>query len=176
MRENILKLPEDMENEIRQYTLSQSLRLNMLLDKYPLANMDTFFKQFSKEQLDKIYRYGCVAKVLECKDNWYTWGYVNEKIKELLKNNERSYTLFTYTSWPTSQFNEYWRTPIKKQQPSKPEYIRRITNFCNFVLAFSKNNPLHNEQFINFCEKLVYDVLVCSLIIRKNKGKPMVPP
>jgi hypothetical protein len=169
MRASILKLPEDMENEIRQYTLSQSLRLSMLLDKYPLANMDIFLQKFSKKQLDKIYRYGCVAKVLEKKLDWYTWGSVNEKIKELLKNDERSYTIFTYTSWPPLQFNKYWKIQSKTRQPTKAQYISSIVHFCNFVLSFSKNNPSFNEQFIRLCEKLVYDVVACSLIMRKNK-------
>lgn len=167
MRASILKLPEDMENEIRQYTLSQSLRLNMLLNKYPLANMDAFLKHFSKKQLDKIYRYGCVAKVLEEKNNWYTFGGVNQKIKEWLKNDTHSY-IFTVTPWPPLKFNKYWHKKIKSQ-PTKAEYISRITHFCNFVLEFSKNNPSLNEQFISFCEKLVYDVIACSLIMRKNK-------
>jgi hypothetical protein len=79
MRDSLLKLPEEIENEIRDYTLSKSLRLMMLLEKYPLANMDTFLQLFSKEQLDRIYSYGCVSKVLEKKDDWYTWGHVNQK-------------------------------------------------------------------------------------------------
>jgi hypothetical protein len=140
----------------------------MILDKYPLANMDTFFKQFSKEQLDRIYRYGCVSKVLQWKNSWYTWSYANEKIKELLKNDERSYIQFTYASWPVSQFNTYWQTQDKKHQPSKPEYIRRIKHFCNFALACSQNTQ--NEQFIQFCEKLIYEVIVGSLIIAGNPG------
>ena len=166
MNEFLQRLPEEIENEIKNFVITKSIRLTMLLDKYPLANMDTFFKQFSKEQLDRIYRYGCVEKVLEKKNDWYTWGSVNEKIKELLKNDERSYILFTYTSWPTSQFNEYWKIQSNKRQPSKPEYIRRITHFCNFTLACSQNTQ--NEQFIQFCEKLIYEVIVGSLIILKN--------
>jgi hypothetical protein len=169
MEARIKRLPEEMEREIRDFVITDSIRLQLLLDRYPLANMDTFLKQFTKQELDRVYRYGCVSKVLEFENGEYTWCSTNQKIKELLKNDNRSYTLFTYTSWPTSQFNTYWQTQNKKRQPSKPEYIRRITKFCNFVLAFSQNDSLLNKPFIRFCEKLVYDVLVGSLIIRKNK-------
>ena len=167
MEARIKRLPEEMEREIRDFVITDSFRLQLLLDRYPLDKMNTFFHGFTKQELDRIYRYGCVAKVLEWKNNWYTWGYVNKNIKELLKDDNSSYILFTYTSWPTSQFNEYWRAPIKKRQPSKPEYIRRITHFCSFVLTCSQKTQ--NEKLISFCEKLVYDVLVGSLIIRKNK-------
>jgi len=166
MRESILKLPEEMENEIREYTLTKSIRLRILLDKYPLTNMDTFFKCFTKEQLDRVYRYGCVSKVLNWNDG-YTMHVSHPIISELLKNNAACFQLFTHSCWPVSIFNTYWETQNKKRQPSKPEYIRRITKFCTFAIAFSQQTQ--NEKFIDFCEKLVSDVVVGSLIMRKNK-------
>jgi hypothetical protein len=165
MRESILKLPDEIEDEIREYTLSKSLRLKMLLDKYPLTKIGIFFKGFTKDQLDRVYRYGCVSKILEW-DNGYYMQTSKPIIRELL-NNDFCFQVFTYNCWPVSSFNSYWETQNKKSQPSKPEYIRRITKFCTFVLWFSKN--IKNEKFICFCEKLVYDVLVGSLIMRKNK-------
>lgn len=161
-------LPEDMENEIRSFTLTKSVRLRLLLDKYSQDKMDIFFKRFTKEQLDRVYRYGCISKILRW-NNGYTMYSSNPIINDLLKNDERSYILFTYSCWPVSGFNTYWETQNKKRQPSKPEYIRRITKFLAFVLAFSKHDPVLNEPFVNFCENLVYDVLVGSLIMRKNK-------
>jgi len=166
MRENLLKLPEEMEREIRDFVITNSFRLQLLLNRYPLDKMDTFFRGFTKQELDRIYRYGCIEKVLEKKNDWYTWGYVNKNIKELLKDDERTYILFTYTSWPTSQFNEYWRMQSKTRQPSKAQYISNISHFCNFALTCSQNTQ--NEQFIQFCEKLVYEVIAGSLIMRKN--------
>jgi len=168
MRASILKLPEEIENEIRQYTFTSSLRLQLLLDRYPLANMDKFFKGFTKDQLDRVYRYGCVSKILLWNDG-YTMHVTNPKINELFKNHNMHGTLFTHSCWPVSAFNNYWQTQNKKRQPSKPEYIRRITKFCTFALAFSKHNSYFNEQFSNFCEKLVYEVIVGSLIMRGNK-------
>ena len=149
MRESILKLPEEMENEIREYTLTKSIRLRILLDKYPLTKMDTFFKCFTKEQLDRIYRYGCVSKVLNW-NNGYTMHVSQPIISELLKNHY-CFQVFTYNCWPVSGFNNYWQTQDKKRQPSRPEYVRRIAKFCTFVLWFSKN--IKKENFICFCEK-----------------------
>lgn len=48
-----------------------------------------------------------------------------------------------------------WRSLIlmkrKTLQPSKKEYIHNI---------LIQHNQTHNEKFICFCEKLVYDVVV----------------
>jgi hypothetical protein len=165
MDKYIQKLPEEIENEIRDFTFTTSLRLQLLLSKYPLNDMDIFFADFTKEQLDRVYRYGCVSKVLKWNDG-YTWNATH--VYELLQKDERSFRIFTYSCWPVSGFNYYWETQNKKRQPSKPEYIRRITRFCTFVLAFSQHNPLPNEKFLHFCEKLVYDVIIGSLIISRE--------
>jgi hypothetical protein len=169
MQKSIQRLPEEIENEILDFTMTKSIRLRLLIDKYPLDKMDIFFKGFTKEQLDRVYRYGCVSKILVWNDG-YTMHVTNPKINELLKNDVRSYQLFTYSCWPVSAFNNYWQTQNKKRQPSKPEYIRRITKFCTFALAFSQHNPCPNKQFISFCENLVYEVIVGSLIIRKKNS------
>jgi len=164
MRASILKLPEEIENEIREYTLTNSIRLRMLLDKYPLTKMNAFFRGFTKDQLDRVYRYGCVSKVLNW-NNGYTMQTSRPIVKDLLKN-DLFFQLFTHSCWPVSSFNSYWETQNKKSQPSKPEYIRRITKFCAFALAFSQDTQ--NKNFICFCERLVYDVLIGSLIMRKR--------
>lgn len=166
MNQLIRKLPDEIENEIKNLVLTKSMRLTMLLDKYPLVNMDTLFNGFTKDQLDRVYRYGCVSKVLKWGCDGYTWNTIQPALNDIVKSDNRDYRLFTYTCWPVAQFNYYWQTQIKRCQPSKPEYIRRITNFCIFVLACSKRNP--NEKFVSFCEQLVRDVVIGSLIIRKT--------
>jgi hypothetical protein len=167
MNQLIQNLPEELENEIKSLIFTKPMKLTMLLDRYPLANMDTFLQKFSKEQLDRVYRYGCVSKVLAWGSDGYTWNAIQPKLNDIFKNDNRDYRLFTYTCWPVAQFNYYWQTQIKRCQQSKPEYIRRITCFCNYVLAFSKRNN-SNERFISFCEDVIFDVMVGSLIMRKN--------
>jgi len=167
MNQLLQRLPEEIENEIKSLIFTKSMRLTMLLDRYPLANMETFLHGFSKEQLDRIYRYGCVSKVLyQDTSNRYTSAFVNPNITEFFRNDTRYYSLFTHACWPTSQFNTYWVN--KKQQPSKLEYIRRIAKFCSFVLEFQKFYLTKNERFISYFENLVYDVVVGTLIMRKN--------
>jgi len=166
MRASILKLPDVIENEIREYTLTKSLRLRMLLDKYPLAEMDILFNGFTKEQVDRVYRYGCVSKILSW-DHGYTMFGARPIIRELLKNDALSFSLFTHTCWPACMFNTYWEKNDKKIQPSKPEYINRIKMFYTFVLTFSLDT--RNENFICFCENVVYDLIVGSLIMCKNQ-------
>ena len=167
MNQLIQRLPDEIENEIKNLVLTKSMRLTILLDRYPLQNLDTLFHGFTKDQLDRVYRYGCVSKILKWGCDGYTWNAIQPALNNIFKTDNRDYRLFTYTCWPVAQFNYYWQTQIQRCQPSKPEYIRRITRFCNYVLEFSKRNP-NNERFVNFCEKLIYDVVVGSLIMRKN--------
>ena len=171
MNQLIRKLPDEIEYEIKNLVLTKTMHLTMLLDKYPLENLDAFLEQFSTEQLDRIYRYGCVSKVLQQEngDGWYTS--TNTIIKEIFGNQHRYYGLFTHTCWPDSEFQFYWQTQTqtKKSHPSKPEYIRRIKNFCYFAIEFSNIYLTENKKFSSFCEKLVYDVIVGSLIMLKNK-------
>ena len=167
------RLPEEIENEIKTLVLTNSVRLRILLDKYPLSipGDDAFLEQFSIEQLDRIYRYGCVCKIFEKETSWCKMP--NAIINEMFENQEYPYKLFTETCYPFPEFRYYWETQNKRCQPSKHEYIRRIENFCNFTLAFSNVYLLQNDRFLNFCENVVYEMMIGSLIMLKNK-KPFL--
>lgn len=168
MNQLIQKLPEELENEIKKLVLTNSVRLRILLDKYPFQKTgDAFLEQFSIEQLDRIYRYGCVCKIFEEETGWCK--ITNTIVNEMFENQEDHYKLFTETCYPFAEFRYYWETQNKRCQPSKPEYIRRIENFCNFTLAFSQVYINENDRFVNFCEKIVYEMMVGSLIMLNNK-------
>ena len=78
----------------------------MLLDEYPLSKMDTVLNGFTKDQLDRVYRYGCVSKTLNW-NNGYTMHVSQPIISELLKNNTASFQLFTHSCWPVSNFTPF---------------------------------------------------------------------
>ena len=171
MSQLIQRLPDEIENEIKNLVLTKSVRLRILLDKYPLSipGDHVFLDQFSIEQLDRIYRYGCVCKIFEQETGWCKMP--NTIINEMFENQEDPYPykLFTETCYPFAEFRYYWATQNKRSQPSKPEYIRRIENFCNFTLAFSNVYLVKDNRFVNFCENIVYEMMVGSLIMLKNK-------
>jgi len=88
-----------------------------------------------------------------------------------------------WSCWPKRKYNDYWENKDANSQPSKEDYICSIIEFCSNLLIYSKNNQVnaespvlfgeyynkpHNENFIYFCEKLVYDVIVVSLIMSKK--------
>ena len=165
MNQLIQRMPDEIEYEIKNLVLTKSVCLRILLDKYPLSKMETFLEQFSIEQLDKIYRYGCVCKIFEQETSWCK--ITNTIINEMFENQDYPYKLFTETCYPFPEFRYYWETQNKRYQPSKSEYISRIKNFCNFTLAFCINE---NERFVNFCEKVVYEIMVGSLIMLKTEN------
>jgi len=184
MGQLIQRMPDEIENEIKKSVLAKSSRLTILLDKYPLANMETFFQDFTVDQLDQIYRYGCISKMLV----WCSKGYAMNVIQPIILELTQlpSHIIIrelTSNCWPKGGYNNYWQN--NNAQPSIYEYIRSICGFCNNVLKYSENNQVsdktanlflcedlikpHNKEFISFCENLVYDVIIGSLIMRKNK-------
>jgi hypothetical protein len=183
MNEVIHRMSDEIENEIKSLIFTKSTRLTILLDKYPLSNMETFFQDFTVEQLDKIYRYGCISKMLVWCSKGYAMNVIQPIIFELTQLPQHIIIReLTSNCWPKGGYNNYWQN--NNTQPSKEEYIRSICDFCNNVLNYSKNNQVsdktaalflcedlnkpHNENFIYFCEKLVHDVIVGSLIIRNS--------
>ena len=151
----IQKLPDDIENELKSLIFTKSMRLTILLDKYPLANMETFFQDFTVEQLDKIYRYGCISKILV----WCRKGYAMNVIQPIILELSQLPTHFiiielTRNCWPKGVYNDYWQN--KNIQPSKEEYIRSITDFCSHVLKYSQNNQVSDKTAALFlCEDLI---------------------
>jgi len=110
MNERLRTLPEDIEHEIENYILTESMRLTMLLDKYPLANMETFFQDFTVEQLDKIYRYGCVSKIFAWCSKGYAMNIIQPIIVELTQLPTHIIIIeFTKNCWPKGGYNDYWK-------------------------------------------------------------------
>jgi len=179
MNERLRTLPDEIEN----LTLTESMPLTMLLDKYPHANMETFLQDLTVVQLDRIYRYGCVSKIFA----WCSKGYAMNIIQPIILDLTQLpthiiITELTRNCWPKGGYNDYWQN--NNIQPSKEEYIRSISDFCFQVLKYSQNNKVsdkianlffcedfiqpHNKEFVSFCENLVRDVIVGALIMRKN--------
>jgi hypothetical protein len=83
MNQLIRNLPEEIENEIKQLVFTKSMRLNILLDRYPLAKMDALFHGFTKDQLNRVYRYGCVSKILTWSCDGYTWNSIQPALNDI---------------------------------------------------------------------------------------------
>ena len=60
---------------------------------------------------------------------------------------------------------------ISKYRPTKPEFIRRIKRFCLFIILQSKKYS-SNKKIWSACQKILYEVLICSLIMRKRAIGP----
>ena len=187
----VCKCPEDIENEIKKYTLTSSIRLKLLLDKYPLNKMEEFFERLTTMQLDKVYRYGCVSKILNLdaligKERIKTtgWDYVCENVYELFENEKPEGAPISDLIWekskrsgpyslarlgglccPRLEFSWYWKE--NEFQPDKSEYIQVITRFCDIIYEF-KDNRLDNAEWECFCEGVLYDIIVGSLIMIKS--------
>jgi len=188
----IQRLPEEIESEIRGYLLTKYIRLQLLLQTYPLDNIEQLLNKFSREQLDKIYRYGCVDKVFEW-DNGYEMHGSRLEIKRLFERDiyvptgqnighyYDHFTLFVYGLSPLSRFNDYWRTGEKKHRIYRPEYIRRIKTFCQIISVFPTRYS--HSKLRPFSEKFIYDLIMVILIqqyppvTQENYGSfsPIIP-
>jgi hypothetical protein len=171
----IKRLPEEIEWEIRDYALTRYIRLQLLLQTYPLDNIERLLNKFSREQVDKIYRYGCVDKVFEW-NNGYEIHRSRLEIKRLFERDNYvpgqnivryydHFTIFVYGLSPLNRFNDYWRTGEKKHRIYRPEYIRRIKTFCQIISEFP--DRYSHSTLRPFSEKFIYDLIMVILIMSK---------
>lgn len=171
------QLPEEIESQIYDYVVTDSLRLKLLLNQYPLQMFDQLLKDFSRDQLDRIYKEGCISKIFCPKTLGYD-SFMQQDVKHLFPINtdnvgrryyHHSISDFDYMLSPVSLFREFWGTKDKKRQPFTPEYIRRITKFCKNLLEFPYlyHRP-KNENLIQFSQKVVHQLLIGILIMHKN--------
>jgi hypothetical protein len=172
MNELVQRLPEELENEVKEFTFTDSLRLELLLEKYPLDKMDTFLKRFSKKQLDKIYREGCISKVfnvlvIELSFLDANINYMKPKVKELFEQVYSEGESYYHPSIIRFAIDACPERLWLYNNPSNKKYINSITNFCRVILLLAKEHKFHTK-IVCFCEKVIYDLIV-GLLIMRNK-------
>lgn len=184
IEERVQKLPHELEREISEYVFTPKSRLEYLLHKYPIKKMKRLFFGFNKSQLDRVYKHGCLSKIFMnlatplgivfMKD-----AYIHQHVKDLFpivqdqisNYHHHSCSYFSMRFCPVSGFRSYWETLDTKNQPSKPEYIRRIIKFCTDILEFpyiSFTGQSKNKALIEFCEKMVCD-LISGVLLMRNR-------
>jgi hypothetical protein len=181
LNERVQRLPHELEREISEYVLTPKSRLEFLLHKYPIKKMTRLFFGFTKAQLDRVYKEGCLSKIfVDFKMNIiFRDAHVHPHVKDLFttiqdtNGNYRYHSLsyFSLSFSPVSGFRGYWETLDAKKQPSKPEYIRRIIKFCTDILEFPHIpfiEQSQNRALIEFCEKIVCDLLSGVLLMRNQ--------
>jgi hypothetical protein len=183
MREFIMRLPEEIEDKIREYVFCKTLKFKLLLDKYPLS-LD-LFSGLRKEQLNRLYKSTCIPKILSWKNGYYsnvikekvTWFFPTYYHDNQLINRSRVYVAnhpsvykFTEPLQPPFHFNKYWTCGGKRFDPSTLEYMQNIIRFCNHIMEFPR--WYKNQRLQDFCDKIVYQMIICVLIIkRKNLSR-----
>jgi len=183
LTERIQKLPHELEREISEYILTPKSRLEYLLHKYPIQKMTRLFFRFSKTQLDRVYKEGCLSKIFTDLETPLGISFMVcrlhphvKKIFPIIKHPDGNYqhhscSHFSMRFCPVSGFRCYWETLDTKNQPSKPEYMRRIIKFCKDILEFPFIpfiDQSHNTELIEFCEKIVCDLLSGILLMRNR--------
>jgi hypothetical protein len=163
----VRRFPEEIEDKIREYVLSDSVKFELLLDKYPLTN--DLFNGFTNKQLSNLYRFSCVCNILP-----WIYGYLScsilAKVEKLFPKhdcaNDSSVWSFAQQCSPTSEMNLYWQYGQKKYDPSREEVIDGIIKFCKVMIEFPRK---HNNKLLRqYCDKIVHDMIICVLIIRRK--------
>lgn len=173
------RTPNEIDCEISEYVLTPNIRFHYLINKYPIQKMTRLFLGFTKDQLDRVYKYGCLSKIF---NNFKmhtvnTDAQIHEHVIDLFpliqKSNgnyrHHSLTHFSILFCPAKAFHNYWKTHNEKIQPSNSEYIRRIIKFCTDILEFPYIkfiNQSQNKALIEFCEKIVCDLISGVLLMR----------
>lgn len=183
IEERVQKLPHELEREISEYVFTPKSRLEFLLHKYPIKKMTRLFFGFNKAQLDRVYKDGCMSKIFMNLVNplgiIFMDTHLHEHVKDLFPIVQDSIGSYRDHSCghlvirfcPVSGFRSYWETLDSKKQPSKPEYIRRIIKFCTDILEFPYIpfiKQSQNKALIEFCEKVVCD-LISGVLLMRNR-------
>lgn len=168
MIEFISRLPEELERKILEYVLCDSVKLKLLLNKYPLNN--DLFSKLTNNQLSNLYRFACLENVIP-----YTFEYhpstISSKIVNLFPNiyidkaDQSSVWNFARNCAPIDEINKYFRYGPRFFSVSNQQFIDSIIQFCNYILEFPR---LHqNKPLEKYCDKMVYKMFICVLILRR---------
>ena len=172
MEDFVRRLPKEIEDKTRDYVLSDSVKLALLLDKHPLTN--DLFAGFTKKQLDKVYRFACLDHILP---RWFS-GYntpctILEKVWRLFSDNDEGDPLvFAEQCMPNPEINKYWKYGKKIVEPTNEMYIDGMIKFCNYILEFPR--LYKNKHLQNYCDKIVYQMIICVLIIRGKNNTALI--
>jgi hypothetical protein len=180
LEEHVNRLPEEIVREIYDFIYPNKLQL--LLSLYPKDDLTTILHTFTWEQLDQVYRHGCISKLFHwCPISGYEMWNLRPNVKSLFQvvqiRNLQYYTndlsAYAYQYSPISKFNQYWISNNKKYKVYRPEYIRRITAFYSSLL----NPPpiIHyqhrNKKLQEFCEKTVQELISGILVMHNSNIK-----
>jgi hypothetical protein len=120
--ERIQKLPHELEREISEYVFTPKSRLEYLLHKYPIKKITRLFFGFTKAQLDRVYKEGCLSKIYKKLGNSlgiiFMDARVHQHVNELFPflqdsiGNYRHHSCshFSIQFSPVSHFRGYWET------------------------------------------------------------------
>lgn len=188
MREFILRLPQELEDKIREYVFYNTDKFKLLLEKYPLSF--DLFNGLTKNQVNRIYKSACIFKFL----SWSNGGYYSNKIREnirwlfptyyhdnylvdrrrLCAANHPSVYTFAERIQPPFHFNKDWSCGGKRFEPSRLECMQSIIQFCDHIMEFPRRYK--NRWLQEYCDKIVYQMIICVLILKRNNesriGKP----
>jgi hypothetical protein len=177
LEDRVNRLPEDMVNEIYDFVYPNKLRL--LLSLYPKDNLTSILRTFTWEQLDRVYRQGCISKLFNwCPISGYEMWNLRPEVKSLFQLVHRQYyqndlSVYAYEYSPVSKFNYFWVSNNKKYKVYRPEYIRRINAFYSSLLDPPPilHYQCRNRRLQEFCEKTAQELISGILVMDKYNKK-----
>jgi len=141
-----------------------------------------YLEKFTKNQLENVYINGCIEKIFKCrsyyseiKDNVLALFPKGKYIKKTYKYENGQFAYVYSIAIPLlEKFKDRFMprddVSFRKKQLTKPEYIRRIVNFCELILDFPhRQNKCY--KLADFCENLVYQLSVCIHYIHNNNER-----
>jgi len=179
MQRFIARLPEELENKIREYVFSDSVKIKLIVCKY---NND-LCAGLTAKQLDAVYKHACLSKIASVRFGYSPYC-VNKKVNDLfpVEDADERYcaydaiTEFASAFAPANGINEYWKDkniyPSREYKSGLPEpstemYIDGIVNFGEVIRTFRRKHK-KNGLLRNYCHNIVFQLLVCILIMKRK--------
>ena len=177
MESFIRRLPQEVEDKIREYALSDSDKIRLLANKYANDLCDGL----TLKQIDAIYKNACIYKIHPtiCLD--YRCDLPLHLLSKLFKTSSESLR-FMCELVPPKQIIHYWKhgntcRPSCVYVNTGPErsidmYVDNIVSFGKFLRRFPHKNK--NDRLRDYCDKVVYQMIMCILILKKkNKTRSL---
>jgi hypothetical protein len=172
MENFIRRLPQELEDKIREYVFSDSVKIKLLANKYANDLCDGL----TLKQIDAVYKNACVYKIHAPVRSGYKIhpslrsGYFHSiplvPLRKLFQTSSEADRFMTELAPPNQIIHHHWKHGNTHPKRSFDMYVHSIVSFGKFLRKFPHKNK--NNQLRDYCDKVIYQMIVCILIIKQK--------
>ena len=171
MESFIRRLPQELEDKILGYVLCNSVKIKLLSSKYS----NDLFDGLTLKQIDAVYKNACIYKIHAPVRSGPSVrpGYFHSiplvPFRKLFQTYGEEDSFMTGLAPPNETIILHWKGRNTYSYRSIGMYVDSIFRFGKFLRRFPHKNK--NNQLRDYCDKVIYQMIVCVLIIKQKNLK-----